>query len=89
MILIPGNTFLWTFLLALVFAVALKKAIMEPIAIAALMQVYFKEIEGQVPNPEWIARLDKVSSKFRDLAQKASGWVPGPALPPAPPAKPA
>jgi hypothetical protein len=65
---------------------------MEPIAIAALMQVYFQEIEGQVPNPEWTARLESVSSKFRDLAQKAAGWVPGPAMPtpPAtPPAKPA
>jgi hypothetical protein len=84
------NVTFWGFLLALVFAVAVKKAIMEPIAIAALMQVYFKEIEGQVPNPEWIARLDQISSKFRDLAQKASGWVPGPAIPPAPtPAPPA
>ncbi len=83
-----GVTF-WGFALALVFAVAVKKAIMEPIAIAALMQVYFKEIEGQVPNPEWTARLEQVSSKFRDLAQKAAGWVPGPVNPAAPPAPPA
>ena len=76
-----GATF-WAFGLALVFAVALKKAIMEPIAIAALMQVYFKQIEGQAPNPEWTTKLEQVSSKFRDLAQKASGWVPGPAVPP-------
>ncbi|HXC56947.1 MAG TPA: hypothetical protein VNU97_16730 [Rhizomicrobium sp.] len=81
----------WAFGLALVFAVALKKAVMEPIAIAALMQVYFKEIEGQTPNPEWTAKLEQVSSKFRDLAQKAAGWVPGPATPPptTAPAKPA
>ncbi len=81
----------WGFALALVFAVAVKKAVMEPIAIAALMQVYFKEIEGQTPNPEWTQKLEQVSSKFRDLAQKASGWVPGPATPPpaAPPAAPA
>jgi hypothetical protein len=79
------NITFWGFALALVFAIAVKKAIMEPIAIACLMQVYFKEIEGQVPNPEWTARLDQISSKFRDLAQKASGWVPGPAaVPPAP-----
>ncbi len=62
----------WGFALALVFAIAVKKAIMEPIAIAALMQVYFKEIEGQVPNPEWTARLDQISSKFRDLAQEGA-----------------
>lgn len=78
------NVTFWGFALALVFAVAVKKAIMEPIAIAALMQVYFKEIDGQVPNPEWTARLDQISSKFRDLAQKASGWVPGSAPAPTP-----
>ena len=83
-----GFTF-WGFALALVFAIAVKKAVMEPIAIAALMQVYFQEIEGQVPNPEWTAKLESVSSKFRDLAQKAAGWVPGPAMSTPPPAKPA
>jgi hypothetical protein len=66
----------WTFGLAIVIAIALKKAIMEPIAIAALMQVYFQEIEGQTPNAEWTARLEQVSGRFRDLGQKASGWVP-------------
>jgi hypothetical protein len=79
---------IWGFFIALIFAIALKKAIMEPIAIASLMQVYFKQIEGQVPNPEWTAKLEQVSSKFRDLAQKAAGWVPGPAIPapqPSPP----
>ena len=83
----------WAFLLALVFAVAVKKAVMEPIAIAALMQVYFQEIQGQTPNPEWTGRLEQVSGKFRDLAGKAAGWVPGPAMPPPavpnPPATPA
>ena len=71
----------WAFGLALVLAIAVQKAVMEPIAIAALMQVYFKEIEGQTPNPEWTAKLEQVSSKFRDLAGKAAGWVPGPAMP--------
>lgn len=66
----------WTFGLAVVIAIALKKAIMEPIAIAALMQVYFQEIEGQTPNAEWTARLEQVSSRFRALGQKASGWIP-------------
>ena len=88
--LVHSNSAFWAFGFAVVMAVAIKKAVMEPIAIAALMQVYFKEIEGQVPNPEWTAKLEKVSSKFRDLAQKAAGWIPGAATPPAStPAKPA
>ena len=87
--LVHSNSAFWAFGFAVVFAVAVKKAVMEPIAIAALMQVYFKEIEGQTPNAEWTARLEQVSTKFRDLAQKAAGWV-RPALAPAtPPGKPA
>ena len=80
--LVHSTSTFWAFGFAVVFAIAIKKAVMEPIAIAALMQVYFKEIEGQVPNPEWTAKLEKVSSKFRDLAQKAKAWVPGAAVPP-------
>ena len=39
------------------------------------MQVYFKTIEGQVPNPEWDRRLAEVSSKFRELKDKALGSI--------------
>jgi hypothetical protein len=74
----PGhNAGLWAFVLALIFAVALKKALLEPLAIASLMQVYFKTIEGQRPDPEWSARLAQASGKFRELAQKAASWIPG------------
>ncbi|HEY8948328.1 MAG TPA: hypothetical protein VIM56_05540 [Rhizomicrobium sp.] len=82
----PGhNAGLWAFVLALIFAVALKKALLEPLAIASLMQVFFKTIEGQTPDPEWSARLSQASGKFRELAQKAAGWMP---RPPENPAKP-
>jgi|SRR6185312_15797635 hypothetical protein len=82
----PGhNGGLWAFVLALIFAVALKKALLEPLAIASLMQVFFKTVEGQQPDPEWRARLSQSSAKFRELAQKAAGWMP---RPPQNPAKP-
>jgi hypothetical protein len=87
--LVHSTSGFWAFAFAVVFAIAVKKAIMEPIAIAALMQVYFREIEGQTPNAEWTARLEQVSGKFRGLANKASGWVPVPAAPPTATAKPA
>lgn len=45
-------------------------------------------IEGQAPDAEWEARLSSASSKFRELAQKAAGWVPKPAAIPAPPPPP-
>ena len=82
----PGhNAGLWAFAFALIFAIALKKALLEPLAIASLMQVFFKTIEGQTPDPEWSARLSEGSGKFRELAQKAAGWLP---RPPQNPAKP-
>ena len=82
----PGhNAGLWAFAFALIFAIALKKALLEPLAIASLMQVFFKTIEGQTPDPEWSARLSEASGKFREVAQKAAGWL---RRPPQNPAKP-
>jgi hypothetical protein len=69
----PGQLGGWAFVFAIVFAWAFKAALIEPFAIASLMQVYFRTIEGQVPNPEWDRKLAEVSSKFRDLKDKAMG----------------
>lgn len=67
----PGQLGGWAFVFAIVSAWALKAAILEPFAIASLMQVYFETIKGQVANPEWDRRLTEVSSKFRELKDKA------------------
>ena len=81
--MMPGTNAagIWAFMFAVIVAVALKKALLEPLAIASLMQVYFKVIEGQTPDPEWSARLDGASRRFRELGQKASDWVPRPSMP--------
>ncbi len=81
--ILPGNLTVWGFALAFVFAWALKAALLEPVAIASLMQVYFKTIEGQTPNAEWEAKLDSASRKFRELGTKAAGWVGGAGAKPA------
>ncbi|HEY2069410.1 MAG TPA: hypothetical protein VGG48_07640 [Rhizomicrobium sp.] len=82
--IMPGAASWWVLVIALIFAVALKKAILEPLAIASLMQVYFKTIEGQKPDPEWDARLSSASSRFRELGEKAAGWIPRPHIDPTP-----
>ncbi|MEJ6781203.1 hypothetical protein [Aminobacter sp. Piv2-1] len=69
----PGQLAGWAFVLAIVFAWAFKAAFIEPFAVASLMQVYFRVIEGQVPNPEWDRKLEEASSKFRELKEKAFG----------------
>lgn len=61
---------------ALVLAWAIKASILEPFAIACLLQAYFQATDGQVPDPAWEARLDEVSHKFGKLKEKAAGWVP-------------
>jgi hypothetical protein len=75
-----GGGMLWALAFAFIFAWAAKAALLEPIAIACLMQVYFKTIEGQTPNAEWEQRLTTVSTRFRELGAKAAGWTPGPKL---------
>lgn len=70
--LFPGHIGGWSFIIALVMAWSVKAALLEPIAIHALMQVYFKTIEGQTPNPEWRDKLSSASSQFRELGEKAA-----------------
>lgn len=69
--LFPGNVSFWGFVVAVVFAWCFKAALIEPFAVAAMMQVYFKAIEGQDPNAEWDEKLSKLSGKFRKLKKKA------------------
>ncbi len=73
--LVPGAWSAGGMLFALLFAWAVKVAVIEPFAIACLLQAYFHAIKGQTPNPEWEARLDKVSNKFGELKGKAQTWV--------------
>ncbi|WP_295449790.1 hypothetical protein [uncultured Thiodictyon sp.] len=47
MALIPGKLGFWAFVTAFVLAWSVKMALIEPLAIYAYMQIYFKAIEGQ------------------------------------------
>lgn len=68
-----GNA--WVLVLAIVTAWGIKAALIDPIAMTALMQVFFKVTEGQEPNPEWEAKLERGSKKFVALKDKALGWA--------------
>lgn len=73
--LIPGAWSAGGVVFALLFAWAVKAALIEPFAIACLLQSYFKAIEGQTPNPEWEAKLSRTSAKFQKLGQQAVDWA--------------
>ena len=62
---------------AIIFAWAVKAALIEPFAIACLLQAYFKVTDGQTPNPEWVERLEGASKKFKEMGQKAANWATG------------
>lgn len=70
--MMPGVLSFAAVVFALLLTWGIKTAVLEPFAVACLMQVYFKTIEGQVPDPEWEARLEKTSSHFRKIKTRAA-----------------
>ncbi|TDQ60406.1 hypothetical protein ATL17_3293 [Maritalea mobilis] len=88
--LMPGAWSAGGIVFAILFAWAVKAALIEPFAIACLLQAFFKVTDGQVPNPEWEERLEGASKKFKELGNKAAGWAGmGPKAPQPEPTKPA
>jgi hypothetical protein len=75
--IIPGAWSAGGVVFALLFAWAVKVALIEPFAIACLLQAFFKVTDGQRPNPEWEARLEGASTKFKKLGERAMGWATG------------
>jgi hypothetical protein len=73
--LMPGQISAGGFVFAILFAWAFKAALIEPFAIACMLQAYFQQTAGQSPNPEWEARLDQASDKFKSLGRRAGAWV--------------
>jgi hypothetical protein len=74
---LPGAWTAGGFIFALIFAWAVKAALIEPFAIAAMMDTYFRVIEGQSPDPEWDERIGQVSKKFNQLKERAANWAGG------------
>jgi hypothetical protein len=72
--LIPGGWSAGGFVFALIFAWAVKAALIEPFAITCMMQVFFRSTAGQVPDPEWEARIGGMSRKFATLKERAAAW---------------
>ncbi|MCC5970332.1 MAG: hypothetical protein JJU15_10290 [Pararhodobacter sp.] len=69
--LYPGGMSAMGVVIAFILAWSVKRALLEPLAVACLLQAYFQTIQGQTPNPEWDAKLDGMSGKFRTLKERA------------------
>jgi hypothetical protein len=72
---LPGAWTAGGFVFALLFAWAVKAALIEPFAIACLLQAFFKVTDGQQPSPEWEQRISGASRKFQELGARAARWV--------------
>lgn len=72
--LFPSSSGAMAVIIAMVFAWGVKQAVIEPFGMTALMQVFFNVTEGQQADPEWEAKLDRLSGKFRQLKEKATDW---------------
>lgn len=65
----------WSVLLILLLAFLVKVAIGDSFAMAAIITTYQREIEGMVPDPAMMARLEQVSDKFKVLRERAAAEV--------------
>jgi hypothetical protein len=71
-----------TIVVAVLFALAARGAFLKPVFLIMVMVRFHALVEHQPINEEWVARLDQLSDKFRDLGQKAQTFVPStPAVP--------
>lgn len=59
--------------LAMFFAWAVKRALMDPFNRACLLQVFLRRTDGQAPDPGWVARMERDSPEFRELAGRPEG----------------
>jgi hypothetical protein len=83
---LPGDLSAAGIVFAMVVAWAIRAAVLEPLVIAALLQVFFEKVATDRPDPAMTSKLDGMSKEFRELAGKARAFVrrdgPGSAAPP-------
>ena len=68
----PGGSGLITILLALVFAWAVKQALIEPVVVAAFLDLYTRVTQGQTAEPDWDTKLVEISEQFREIKARAT-----------------
>lgn len=56
---------------ALVFAWAARAALITPLSLACMLQVFRRRTAGQSPDPRWEAQLTAASAPFRELTARA------------------
>jgi hypothetical protein len=68
-----------TVIIAILFALTARAAFVKPLFLIMIMTRFHTLIEHQPINTAWVAELDQLSGKFRDLGQKAQNFAGRPA----------
>lgn len=67
----------WSFLVALLFAINFRQAVLKPLFLVMIMIKFHVSVKDQSINEEWDARLASLSPKFAKIKSKISTFVPG------------
>ena len=70
-----------TIVIAVLFALAVRGALLKPVFLVMIMVRFHTLIEHEPLNQDWVARLDQISATFRDLGGKARAFLAPPAAP--------
>jgi hypothetical protein len=68
---LPGNLALMMLPLAAIMAWSVKQAVLDPLAVASMLQAYFSTAEGDSPDTDWDVALTRVSEHFREIKARA------------------
>jgi hypothetical protein len=74
----PGGSALIAIILAAIFAWAVKQALVEPLVVAAFLDLYVRVVNGQAPDSDWDARMVEASGEFREIKARAFPPARGP-----------
>ena len=64
-------------IIAVLFALSARGAFVKPLFLIMILVRFHTAIEGQPIRQDWVARLDQLSAKFRNLEQKAQSYTKG------------
>ncbi len=61
-----------TMIVAVLFALAARGAFLKPVFLIMIMTRFHALIEQEAINADWVSKLDQLSSRFRELGEKAT-----------------
>ena len=67
----------WSFLVAILFAMNFRQAVLKPLFLIMIMTKFHVSVRGQAINLEWDERLAGISNKFGKIKDKIVGYTPG------------